>query len=204
MPDHRDVSVKSLPPFSCEPAPLGLTGLAVAALVLASADLGLTATDKALMIPWAIFLGATAQLIAGIMDFRRGNIFGATAFTTYSLLWYSVGMTLYLVYFRDMSVMIDMKHYAWGLIGFLVFSLILTAASLMTNKVLFGILVFIDLAIGTLAAHYLFTGISEIGVGVFLIGVSILSFYGAAAVLVNTMAGNTVLPMGKALWTPRR
>ena len=72
------------------------------------------------------------------------------------------------------------------------------------NKVLFGILVFIDLAIGALAAHYLLTGIPEFSVGVFLIGVSLLSFYGAAAVLLNTMAGKTILPMGKAFWTPRK
>ena len=183
---------------------MGLTGLAVAALVLASADLGFTSANKALMIPWAIFLGATAQLIAGIMDFRRGNMFGATAFTTYSLLWYSVGVTLFLIYFKDPNIAIDIKHYGWGLVGFLIFSLILTAASLMTNKVLFGILVFIDLAIGALAAHYLLSGIPEFPVGVFLIGVSLLSFYGVAAVLLNTMAGRTILPMGKAFWAPRK
>jgi succinate-acetate transporter protein len=204
MPDQTDVNVKSFPPFSCEPASLGLTGLAVAALVLASADLGLTGTNKALMIPWAIFLGATGQLIAGLMDFKRGNMFGATAFTTYSLLWYSVGVTLFIIYFKDPNIVIDIRHYAWGLVGFVIFSLILTVASLMTNKVLFGILVFIDLAIGTLAAHYLLTGIPELSVGVFLIGVSVLSFYGAAAVLLNTMAGKTILPMGKPFWAPRR
>ena len=202
--EKADANAKSLPAFACEPAPLGLIGLAVAALVLASADLGLTATDKALMIPWVIFLGATAQLIAGLTDFRRSNIFGATTFTTYSLLWYSVGLTLWLVYFRDLNIAIDIKHYAWGLVGFVVFSLILTVASLMTNKVFFGILVFIDLAIGTLAAHYLLSGIPELLVGLFLVGVSLLSFYGAAAILLNTMAGKIILPVGKAFWTPRK
>ena len=204
MADQTDVNVISMPAFSCEPAPLGLIGLAVAALVLASADLGLAGTNKALVIPWAIFLGATAQLIAGVMDFRRGNIFGATAFTTYSLLWYSVGVTLFLIYFRDQNILIDIRHYAWGLVGFLIFSLILTIASLMTNKVLFGILAFIDLAVGTLAMHYLLAGVSEFPVGVFLIGVSVMSFYGAAAILLNTMAGRTILPMGKPFWAPSK
>ena len=32
------------------------------------------------MIPWAIFLGATAQLMASIHDFKHNNTFGATAF----------------------------------------------------------------------------------------------------------------------------
>ena len=70
-------------PSAAEPAVLGLTGLAVAALVLAAGDLGLASgTAKALMIPWTLLLGATAQLIAGLIDFRRNNMFGATAFTT--------------------------------------------------------------------------------------------------------------------------
>jgi len=191
------VAVKhSLP---AEPAPLGLIGLAVAALVLGVTDLGIVdAGDKSLMIPWTLFLGATAQLIAGIMDFRRENIFGATAFTTYSLLWYSVSLTLYIAIYTGKG---NLDHYAYGLLGFLFFSIILTAASAMTNKALFGILIFIDLAIAALVYHLL-ADVSEEPVGVFLICVSLLSFYTAAAVLLNNMAGKAVLPLGKPLWQP--
>ena len=59
-----ETTVKDFPMFTAEPAALGLIGLAVAALVLASADLGLTSSFKSLMIPWVLFFGATAQLIA--------------------------------------------------------------------------------------------------------------------------------------------
>jgi len=197
---RTEVTVKTLPMLAAEPAPLGLIGLAVAALVLGFHDLGWTSGgDKSLMIPWTLFLGATAQLIAGIMDFRRNNIFGATAFTTYSLLWYSVSLTLYIAIFTGADPNLD--HYGFGLVGFLFFSLILTAASAMTNKTLFGILVFIDLAILALAAHILYDAATE-PVGFFLLCVSALSFYGAAAVLLNTMAGKIVLPLGKAIWKP--
>jgi len=187
------------PPLT-DPAPLGLIGLAVATLVLGLTDLGLgSSIDKSLMIPWAIFLGATAQLIAGIIDFKRKNIFGGTAFTLYAMLWYSVALTLYIPAFTGVGF--DMTHYAFGLIGFLIFSLILTVASLMTNKVLVIILVFIDLAIGMLILNIL-TGLSTVFVGTFLIGLSASSFYGAGAVLLNTMAGRVVLPLGKPIWTP--
>ena len=187
-------------PLPAEPAPLGLIGLAVAALVLAGTDLGFSsAAAKSLMIPWTIFLGATAQLIAGIMDFRRNNIFGATAFTTYSLLWYSVSLTLYITIFTGAEF--DITHYAHGLLGFLFFSLILTAASLMTNKTFIAILIGIDLAIFSLVLHIL-AETSEALVGVFLVMVSLLSFYGAAAILINTMAGTPVLPMGGPVWKP--
>ncbi len=193
--------VVELPPLVAEPAPLGLIGLAVAALVLALSDLGQSSiAHKSLMIPWTLFLGATAQFIAGIMEYRRNNVFGATAFTTYSMLWYSVSLTLFITIFHG-DVGFDLAHYAHGLIGFMIFSLILTLASAMTNKVFFGILIFIDLAIFTLVTHILFDTATE-PVGVSLIGVSALSFYGAMAILVNTMADKQVFPMGKSVWTP--
>ncbi|MBN2113177.1 MAG: acetate uptake transporter [Acidimicrobiia bacterium] len=192
-----DDSATHLP---AEPAPLGLIGLAVAALVLGVTDLGwASAADKSLMIPWTVFLGATAQLIAGIIDFRRANIFGATAFTTYSLLWYAVSLTLVITIFSDVAF--DLDHYAYGLIGFLVFSLILTAASAMTNTVLFVVLLGIDAAIFFLVGQLLGGWPTE-PVGVSLLAVSASSFYGAAAVLLNRMAGKTVLPVGPALWKP--
>jgi len=197
-----ETTVKSLPILAAEPAPLGLIGLAIAALVLASTDLKLASSAaESLMIPWTLFLGATAQLIAGIMDFRRNNIFGATTFTTYSLLWYSVSLTLFITIFT--GVKFDITHYAYGLIGFLIFSIILTVASLMTNKTLFAILLFIDLAIVALVLNILCKTAAEI-VGVFLVLVSAFSFYGAAGVLLNNMAGKTVLPLGKAIITPKK
>ncbi|MFH1014053.1 MAG: acetate uptake transporter [Thermoplasmatota archaeon] len=181
-----------------EPAALGLIGLAVAALVLGSADLGLTSgVFKSLMMPWVLFFGATAQLIAGLVEFKRNNIFGATVFSTYAMTMYAIAITLLITIFTD--VKFDISHYAYGLIGILFFSLIATVASLMTNKVLFSILIVVDLAVIFLIPHYLFE-ISPIPAGIFLILTSVLSFYAAAAVLLNTMAGKAVLPLGTPLW----
>jgi len=197
----KAISIQAMPAVVCEPAPLGLIGLAIAALVLASTDMGwASGTAKSLMIPWTLCLGATAQLIAGIMDFKRNNIFGATAFTTYSMLWYSVSITLMITIFTGVSF--DLAHYAYGLIGFLVFSSILTVASLMTNRTLLAILIFIDLAIAALVLHIL-ADLPAAPVGLFLLAVSFFSFYGAAAVLLNTMAGKVILPLGKAVWVPK-
>jgi hypothetical protein len=74
-----------------EPAALGLIGLAIAALVLSSTDLKMASgITRSLMIPWVLFFGATAQLIAGLMEFRRNNVFGATVFSVYSMTMYSI------------------------------------------------------------------------------------------------------------------
>lgn len=195
-----ETTVKAFPMFTAEPAALGLIGLAVATLVLASTDLGLTSSSsKSLMIPWVLFFGATAQLIAGAMDFKRKNIFGATVFTTYSMTMYSISLTLFITVFTDVEF--DITHYAYGLIAILVFSIIATAASLMTNKILFAILIFVDLAVIALIAHYLYS-VSAVPAGIFLLLTSAFSFYAAAAVLLNTIAGKTILPLGDAIWKP--
>jgi succinate-acetate transporter protein len=183
-----------------DPAPLGLIGLAVAALVLASTDLGLVSSSaKSLMIPWVLFFGATAQMIAGTMEFKRNNIFGATVFSTYSMTMYAIALTLFITIFTNVEFKI--AHYAFGLIAIIIFSLIATAASLMTNKMLFIILIFVDLAVIALIPHYLY-GITAFPAGIFLLCVSISSFYTAMAIFINNMTGKTVMPLGKSIWNP--
>lgn len=183
-----------------DPAPLGLIGLAVAAFVLASTDLGLVnSSAKSLMIPWVLFFGATSQLIAGNIEFKRNNIFGATVFTTYAMTMYAIALTLIITIFTD--VQFSIYHYGYGLVTILIFSMIATIASLMTNKMLFITLIFVDLAVISLIPHY-FYDISAVPAGVFLVCTSAASFYAACAILLNNMAGKTILPLGKAIWNP--
>jgi succinate-acetate transporter protein len=154
------------------------------------------------MIPWILFFGATAQLIAGGLEFKRNNIFGATVFSVYAMTMYSIALTLVT---NNSSVLSpgNIDHYAYGLIGILIFSIIATVASVMTNKVLFAILIAVDLAVVLLIPHYLLE-ISAQPAGVFLILTSVLSFYAAAAVVLNTMAGRVILPVGKPIWIPKK
>ena len=179
--------------------------------MLASADLKFASgVEKSLMIPWVLMFGATAQLIAGVMEFKRNNVFGATVFSVYAMTMYSIALTLFI----NNSTIVnkgDITYYAYGLIGILIFnligilifSLIATIASLMTNKVLFGILIAVDLAVALLIPHYLYE-MSAQPAGVFLLLTSVLSFYAAAAIILNKMAGRTILPLGKAIWALKK
>ena len=195
-----NINVKEMPQPVAEPAVVGLIGIVVATLVLGATDVGWAShTDKSLMIPWVLCLGATAQLIAGILDFKRNNIFGGTAFTTYSLLWYSIALTQYITIFTDVAF--DITHYALGLIGFLIFSIILTIASTLVNKTFFGILALIDLALIGLVANILFETPIE-PVGVLLLMITGLASYAALAVLLNVMRGKVVLSQGSPIWKP--
>jgi uncharacterized protein len=183
-----------------DPAPLGLVGLGVAALVLAAMYLGLVdIAMRSLLVPWVLFFGATAQLIAGTIEFKRNNIFGGTVFTTYAMAMYAIGLTASIISFTEVGF--DILYYGFGLIAILIFTLIATMCSIMTNKMFVSILVFVDIALISLIAHYFF-GSSAFLAGVFLLLTSLASFYTAAAVLFNIMAGKQVFPLGKALWKP--
>lgn len=73
-----------------DPAPLGLAAFAfttLMAMTIASGIIGSGAT--AAVLPMAAAFGGTAQFIAGMWAFRRGNTFAATAFTSYGALWWS-------------------------------------------------------------------------------------------------------------------
>ena len=75
-----------------DPSAIGLLGLAIVTLVASAAKFGLV-EGVGLVIPWVIFLGAIAQMIACVNDLKHNNVFGATAFGGYSLFWFGVGMT---------------------------------------------------------------------------------------------------------------
>lgn len=79
-----------------DPAPLGLSGFALTTLVLSIVNAGLLSgtNDVKIVIGLAAFYGGLAQLLAGMWEFRNGNTFGATAFSTYGAFWLSFAALL--------------------------------------------------------------------------------------------------------------
>jgi len=68
------------------PAPLGLTGFGMTTVLLNLHNAGLYQLDT-MILAMGIFYGGLAQIIAGIMEFRKGNTFGTLAFCSYGLFW---------------------------------------------------------------------------------------------------------------------
>jgi succinate-acetate transporter protein len=68
------------------PAPLGLMGFGMTTVLLNIHNAGFFPVT-AMVLSMGIFYGGIAQIIAGIMEFKRGNTFGTTAFTSYGLFW---------------------------------------------------------------------------------------------------------------------
>jgi len=68
------------------PAPLGLMGFGMTTVLLNIHNAGFFPVS-AMILAMGIFYGGIAQVIAGILEFRKGNTFGLTAFTSYGLFW---------------------------------------------------------------------------------------------------------------------
>lgn len=187
-----------------DPSALGLFGLAMVTLVASSQKLGIT-TGFAYVIPWAVFLGAIAQLIAGVLDYKKGNVFGATAFCAYGLFWFGMAtswLTNLGVFGAKLQENVDPHQMGFAFIGYLILTLFLTIGAMETNKVLFFIfalidVLFIGLAVSTLvgegAIHTAFHHLAAYAE----LGIAVLSFYGAGANVLNNHFGRTFLPIGQ-------
>lgn len=186
---------------TADPSALGLFGLAIITLVASSQKLGIT-TGVSLVLPWAIFLGATAQLFACINDFKHDNTFGATAFGAYAFFWYSMGFTWLIqngVFGEKLAASADTKQMGFAFLGYLIFTLFMTMGAMETHKVLFSIFVLID---------FLFIGLALSSFGILPefshqlaawseLAIAIMSFYGSGAAVLNKHFGKTFMPVGK-------
>ena len=77
------------------PAPLGLCGFALTTFVLSCVNANLFAgVVPNIVVGLALFYGGLAQLLAGMWEFRSGNTFGATAFSSYGAFWLAFGAIL--------------------------------------------------------------------------------------------------------------
>lgn len=184
-----------------DPSALGLFGLAMVTLVAASQKLAWT-TGLSFVIPWAIFLGSVAQMMACIYDFKHNNLFGATVFGAYGLFWISVAFAWLIklgAFGPALAAAADTRQLGVAFVGYLIFSLFGTVAALETNKIIFAIMVLIDV---------LFTGLAldALGLGGHWahamaawteLGISLLGFYGSGATFLNKWFGRPFLPLGK-------
>jgi uncharacterized protein len=198
MSNHNTQQVKIT---TADPSALGLFGLAMVTLVASSQKLGLT-SGVSFILPWAIFLGGFAQLFACINDAKHNNTFGTTAFGAFALFWFGVGASWLIqlgAFGEELAANVDPKQLGFAFIGYLIFSVFMTIGAMETHKVLFIIFVLIDclfigLSLSTFGiipeAAHMFAAVSELLIALF-------SFYGSAAVVLNTHFGKVFLPVGK-------
>ncbi len=178
------------------PAPLGLMGFGMTTVLLNIHNAGFYPLDT-MILAVGIFYGGIAQIIAGILEYKKGNTFGMTAFISFGSFWLTL---VFLLVLPNMgwwdsglnNLSFALYLFIWGL-----FTLGMFFGTLKLNRalqVIFGSLVIL---FWLLAIHNI-TGNSTVGViagweGIFC-GMS--AFYTSIAEVLNEINGRTVLPIG--------
>ena len=189
-------SITQLKDTTGNPAPLGLLGFGMTTVLLNLHNAGFYELNS-MILAMGICYGGAAQIIAGIMEWRKGNTFAATAFISYGLFWLSLVTLIILAKLGWGAPSNDTAMAAylamWGL-----FTAVMFVGTLRLNRALqivFATLtiLFFLLAIGD------FTGASAgfkhvTGYEGILCGFS--AIYAGLAQVLNELFGKIVLPLG--------
>ena len=128
------------------PAPLGLLGFGLTTVLLNLHNAGFFGLNS-MILAMGLAYGGLAQIIVGVMEYKKGNTFGTTAFTSYGLFWWSLVALIVLpnmpffgtILAADASAMAA-YFFMWGIFTFAMFF-----GTLKTNRALQ--FVFMSLAI---------------------------------------------------------
>lgn len=175
------------------PSPLGLLGFGMTTLLLNLHNASFIPLS-AVILAMGLCLGGAAQIIAGIMEFKKNNTFGATAFTAYGLFWWSLA-AIWVNPFTGIAKAdeISMGFYLliWGI--FTAFMFIGTLKHNRATQVVFLTLtvLFVLLSISD------FSGNAAIKIAAGWVGIvcGASAMYNSLAQIVNNEFGRKVLPL---------
>jgi uncharacterized protein len=178
------------------PAPLGLLGFGMTTVLLNLHNAGFYELNS-MVLAMGICYGGVAQIIAGIMEWRKGNTFATTAFVSYGLFWLSLVALIILTKLGWGAKSDDTAMAAylamWGLFTLVMF--IGTLRLHLAGQIVFGTLtiLFFLLAYGdwtnASAGFRHFTGYEGIVCG-------FSAIYTGLAQVLNELYGRIILPLG--------
>ncbi len=173
------------------PGALGLVAFGFSTVLLQIYNVGLITNVVPLV--FGFFWGGLGQVIAGIIDGKRGDTFGLTAFTSYGLFW----MALSSYFFMQWAGIApkDADGLGWMCIIWGIFTGLMTIGTFKMTYIHITIFSTLTLLFFLLAGHFI-GGWSGMIPGIEGIICGLSAIYGGVAVTLNTKWGRTVCPMG--------
>ncbi|MCD6135725.1 acetate uptake transporter [Candidatus Bipolaricaulota bacterium] len=177
---------------------LGLGGFALSTFILNIVNAGwVDASAIGIVMPVAMLYGGLAQFMAGMWDVRRGDIFGATCFTSFGAFWMGLALFFFMK-FAGVPVIADVSAsgvaivlIAWG-----IFTFYATIASLKLPKAVTWVFITLTILFFLLAIGE-FVPIVHTIAGYEGVLCALIAWYTSAGILINTVHGKTVLPLGE-------
>jgi len=195
MEGQSSASVMEVKDTTANPAPLGLMGFGMTTVLLNLHNAGVYKLGT-MILAMGIFYGGLAQIIAGIMEWKKNNTFGTTAFCSYGLFWLTL-VGLLIMPKMGLWSGPEASAMAWYLVMWGVFTAVMFVGTLRLNKALQFVfaslaILFFLLAIGDAtgsAAVKKLAGLEGIVCG-------LSAVYAALAQVLNEVYGRTICPLG--------
>jgi succinate-acetate transporter protein len=186
-------------PVIADPAPIGLAAFAMTTFMLSVFNTNMLATSLSSgVLALALFYGGGVQLLAGMWEFRRGNTFGALAFSSFGAFWLAYW------YYVDRVVPglpAGEVHKVTGvfLLSWAIFTAYMTIASLRTTGAIAAVFValtvtFVLLCIGAFATGTTGVDMTKAGGWAGLVTAA-FAWYASFAGVTNATFKRTVLPV---------
>ena len=189
--------ITQLKDTTANPAPLGLLGFGMTTVLLNFHNAGFYELNS-MILAMGLCYGGAAQIIAGLMEWKKGNTFATTAFVSYGFFWISLVAVIVLPKIIPTVAATNEPALAaylamWGL-----FTAVMFVGTFRLNRALqfvFGTLtvLFFLLAYGDFtdasAGFKHFTGYEGLVCG-------FAAIYAGLAQILNELYGKTVLPLG--------
>jgi len=195
MEKGNNMVTANIKEITANPAPLGLLGFGMTTVLLNIHNAGFIPMS-AMILAMGIFYGGIAQVIAGIMEWKKNNTFGTTAFTSYGFFWLSL-VALMVMPKLGLAEAADKKAMAaylfmWGLFTFVMFIGTLKISRALQFVFLSVAILFFLLAAGDFTGSEAITRIA--GYEGIICGFS--AIYAALAQVINELYGKEVMPLG--------
>lgn len=178
------------------PGPLGLMGFGMTTILLNLHNAGFFPLTS-VVISMGIFFGGVAQILAGLLEYKKGNTFGLTAFTAYGCFWLSLVGILLLpemgLAAQTDAVFLGVWLALWGIFTLFMFFGTLKASRALQFVFASLTLLFALLAFGNITGNQAvltFAGFEGI-----ICGAS--AIYLAMAEVINEQLGRSALPTGE-------
>jgi succinate-acetate transporter protein len=190
-------SVTQVKDTTGNPAPLGLLGFGMTTVLLNFHNAGFYELNS-MILAMGLCYGGTAQVIAGLMEWKKGNTFATTAFISYGFFWLSLVVLVLLPKIipavaatneTALAVYLSM----WGL-----FTAVMFLGTLRLNRalqfvfgsltILFALLAFGDFTDASVDFKH-FTGFEGLVCG-------FSAIYTGLAQILNELYSKTILPLG--------
>ena len=180
---------------SANPAPLGLFGFGMTTVLLNIHNAGFYEMNS-MILAMGIFYGGLAQVVAGVLESKKNNTFGMTAFVSYGFFWLTLVALIFMSKWGWITAT-SKSALATYLLLWGIFTLLLFIGTLRLNRALqfvFATLtvLFFLLAIGNYAENE--SIIQVAGYEGIICGAS--AIYTGIANLLNEVYGKKVLPLG--------